>query len=282
MNSDEQVREAQRQVWARCSEGWDKWDAVIHEQLGPVGEAIVDALEPQPDQCHLDIASGTGEPGLTLAHRAPEGRVVLTDLASEMLEVAARRAAEQGLTNVETTVCSADDLPFEDATFDSVSVRFGYMFFPDLARATSEFVRVLRPGGRLCASVWARPDGNPWTSIVMDAIATEVPLAPPAPGAPHMYRCAAAGQISTLLEQAGLGEVREWEVGVELVTASAQEYWDVVSEHVSSAVMALQAVEAPARQRIAERAIARVAAYAKDGHVRVPGVARCIAGQKPA
>jgi ubiquinone/menaquinone biosynthesis C-methylase UbiE len=70
-------------------------------------------------------------------------------------------------------VCSADDLPFDDGTFDGVSVRFGYMFFPDVAKATAEFARVLKPGGRLCSSVWVKPEENPWTSIAMQAIATE-------------------------------------------------------------------------------------------------------------
>ena len=118
---------------------------------------------------------------------------MLTDLVPEMLDIAARRATAQGITNVETKVCSADALPFDDATFDGVSVRFGYMFFPDLDRATAEFVRVLEPGGRLCSSVWVKPDANPWTSIAMQAIATEAVVAPPAPGGPNMFRCAAPG-----------------------------------------------------------------------------------------
>ncbi|HEX7460671.1 MAG TPA: methyltransferase domain-containing protein, partial [Dermatophilaceae bacterium] len=98
-----------------------------------------------------------------MARLAPIGRVVLTDLVPEMLEVAARRADKQGVTNIETRVCSADDLPFDDASFDSVSVRFGYMFFPDVAKATAEFARVLKPGGRVCSSVWVNPEANPWT-----------------------------------------------------------------------------------------------------------------------
>jgi SAM-dependent methyltransferase len=111
------------------------------DQLGPVGAAMIGRLGIAGDQQHLDIAAGTGEPGLTVARLAPAGHVVLTDLAAEMLGIAARRADAQGITNVETTVCSADDLPFGDAAFDSVSVRFGYMFFPDLAKATVEFAR---------------------------------------------------------------------------------------------------------------------------------------------
>jgi hypothetical protein len=75
--------------------------------------------------------------------------------------------------------------------------------------------------------------------------------------------------------------VAEWDVGVELVTESPQEYWDMMSEHVSLAVAALQQVDAPARERIERRVVERVRAFEKDGKVRVPGLARCIAGTKP-
>jgi len=114
------------------------------EQLDPVGAAMIESLAIAEDRQYLDIASGTGEPGLRIARLASRGRVVLTDLVAEMLDVAARRARAEGIANIETRVCSADDLPFDDATFDGVSVRFGYMFFPDPARATAEFTRVLR------------------------------------------------------------------------------------------------------------------------------------------
>ncbi len=178
MLNDDEIRDAQRATWARCSAGWEKWDLVIIDQLRPVGAAIIESLAIAEDHQHLDIAAGTGEPGLSIARLSPKGRVVLTDLVPEMLEVAARRADAQGITNIETKVCSADDLPFEDATFDSISVRFGYMFFPDVAKATAEFARVLKPGGRVCSSVWVKPEANPWTTIPMQAIATETGLAP--------------------------------------------------------------------------------------------------------
>jgi SAM-dependent methyltransferase len=250
------------------------------DQLGPVGTAMIERLDIADDQHHLDIASGTGEPGLTVAKLAPRGHVVLTDLVAEMLDIAARRARAQGLANIETTVCSADDLPFNDATFESVSVRFGYMFFPDVARATAEFVRVLEPGGRLCSSVWVKPEENPWTTIAMHAIATEAVLVPPDPDGPNMFRCAAPGYVSSLYEAAGLRDVAEWDVDVELVTRSPAQYWEMISEHVSLAVAALQQVDERARERIRATAIAEVSAFEKDGKVRVPGVARCIVGTK--
>lgn len=281
MPSSDQILDAQRAAWAGLSAGWEKWDAVIMDQLGPVGAAMIERLGIAEDQEHLDVASGTGEPGLTVAKSAPKGRVVLTDLSAEMLDVAARRAGAQGITNIETKVASADALPFGDATFDSVTVRFGYMFFPDAARATAELVRVLKPGGRLCASVWVRPEANPWTSIVMQAIGEEVVLPPPDPDGPNMFRCASPGFVSALYEGAGLCDVAEWDVGVELVTRSAREYWEMMSEHVSLAVAALRQVDAAAKDRIASSVIAAVGVYEHDGKVAVPGLARCVIGTKP-
>jgi SAM-dependent methyltransferase len=280
MPSADEIRDGQRAAWAGLAAGWEKWDSVIMDQLRPVGVAIIEGLGVAEDSRHLDIASGTGEPGLSVAKLAPKGRVVLTDLVAEMLDVAARRARAQRVANIETTVCSADDLPFDDATFDSVSVRFGYMFFPDMAKATSEFTRVLKPGGRLCSSVWVKPEENPWTTIAMRAIATEVVVTPPDRDAPNMYRCAAPGYVSALYEGAGLCDIAEWDVPVELVTESPDQYWKMISEHVSLAVAALQRVDEPARERIRAHAIAGVSAFEKNGKVRVPGMARCIVGTK--
>jgi ubiquinone/menaquinone biosynthesis C-methylase UbiE len=280
MASADEIHDAQREAWARLSTSWEKWDSIIMDQLGPVGAAMIDSLGIARDQQHLDIAAGTGEPGLTIARLCPQGRVVLTDLVPEMLEIAARRAAAQGITNVETEVCSADDLPFGDATFDSVSVRFGYMFFPDAAKATAEFMRVLQPGGRLCASVWVKPEENPWTAIAMQAIGTEAAVPPADPDGPSMFRFAAPGQVSAIYENAGLRDVAEWDVEVELVTRSPEQYWEMISDHVSLAAAALQQVDEPARERIRTLAIANVSAFEKDGELRVPGLARCIVGTR--
>jgi SAM-dependent methyltransferase len=276
----DEIRDGQRATWARLSASWEKWESVIMGHLGPVGAAIIERLDIADDQQHLDIASGTGEPGLSVANLAPNGHVVLTDLAAEMLDIARRRADAQGITNVETKVCSADDLPFSDATFDSVSVRFGYMFFPDVTKATAEFARVLKPGGRVCSSVWVKPEENPWTTILMQAIGTEVVLPPPDPDGPGMFRCAAPGYVSHLYEAAGLHDVAEWDVDVQLVTRSPAQYWEMVSEHASLAVAALQQVDEPARERIANAVIAEVGSYEQDGVVKIPGVARCIVGTK--
>ena len=154
MPGGDEIRDVQRATWAGLSAGWEKWDSVIMDQLGPVGAAMIERLGIAEDHQHLDIAAGTGEPGLSIARLSPKGRVVLTDLVAEMLDIAARRARAQGIANIETKVCSADDLPFSDATFDSVSVRFGYMFFPDVAKATGELARVRLAGGGVWWCLW--------------------------------------------------------------------------------------------------------------------------------
>ncbi len=114
----------------------------------------------------------------------------------------------------------------------------------------------------------------------MQALATELVLAPPDPDGPGMFRCATPGYVSALYEAAGLRDVAEWDVDVELVTSSPAQYWEVVSEHVSPAVVALEQVDQPTRERIGAIVVADVSAYEKDGKVRVPGVARCIVGTK--
>ena len=95
-----------------------------------------------------------------------------------------------------------------------------------------------------------------------------------------MFRCAAPGYVGNLYQAAGLRDVVEWNVEVELVTRSPTQYWEMISEHVSLAAAALQQVDGPARERIAKAVIARASTYEVDGKVRLPGVARCILGTR--
>ena len=89
MTSADEIRDVQRATWAGLSAGWEKWDSIIMDQLGPVGAAIIERLGIAEDHQHLDIAAGTGEPGLSIARLSPKGRVVLTDLVAEMLDALA-------------------------------------------------------------------------------------------------------------------------------------------------------------------------------------------------
>jgi hypothetical protein len=88
------------------------------------------------------------------------------------------------------------------------------------------------------------------------------------------------GYVRALYEAAGLRDAAEWDVGVELVTESAAQHWEMISEHVPPVVAALERLGEAARERIGAIVIASVSVYETDGAVRVPGLARCIAGTK--
>jgi ubiquinone/menaquinone biosynthesis C-methylase UbiE len=280
MSQPDEVREQQRQTWDRFSAGWEKWDHLVLPMLQPVGDEMLRLLAVRDGAEHLDVASGTGEPGLTIAASAPHGRVVLTDLAGGMLDVAKRSAAARGIDNIEIRECSADALPFADATFDSISCRFGFMFFPDISGAVRELTRVLKPGGKVCTAVWAQPDDNPWATIPMGAIATEIELPAPSPDAPGMFRCATPGAISAIFESAGLHDVSEIDVHAALLAASAEVYWQYMTEVAAPVVAGLAQVDDAARERIRSLVMDKVRDFEVDGGLRIPLHARCIAATK--
>jgi ubiquinone/menaquinone biosynthesis C-methylase UbiE len=195
----EQIREQQKDSWNNFSSGWRKWDHLTMDFLRPTGEEIIGLLQPGGTELVLDVAAGTGEPGLTIASMLNGGKVVCVDLAEKMLAVASDNAARRGIENFETRVADVSELPFDDNTFDALSCRFGYMFFPDMLRATREMVRVLKPGGRMAVSVWNVPEKNFWVTAVMGTIKRNIELPAPPAGASGMFRCAGQGLIAGLL-----------------------------------------------------------------------------------
>jgi ubiquinone/menaquinone biosynthesis C-methylase UbiE len=94
-----QIREQQKQSWNKFSSGWKKWDAFTIAFLRPMGEAIIDHLAIHDSDHVLDIAAGTGEPGITIAGLALHGKVIGTDLAEDMLAIAGENARAKGITN---------------------------------------------------------------------------------------------------------------------------------------------------------------------------------------
>ena len=126
--------------------------------LKPMGQEIIAAIKPSGANNILDIAAGTGEPGLTIAAMLDGGMVTITDLSENMLAIAKENAENRGISNIETIACDVCDLPFADNSFDAISCRFGFMFFPDMQLAANEMARVLKPGGRIATSVWNVPE----------------------------------------------------------------------------------------------------------------------------
>lgn len=108
---------------------------------------LVELLNPQPNWRALDVATAAGHTAHIIAPHVAE--VVATDITPQMLPKAAELAAEKGLTNVITKVADAEDLPFEDETFDLVTCRIAPHHFPNVAQFVCESVRVLKPEGIL-------------------------------------------------------------------------------------------------------------------------------------
>ena len=249
----EEIREQQKQSWNRFSPGWKKWDDITMDFLQPMGEQIIESIKPAGNDMILDIASGTGEPGLTIAAMIPEGKVVLTDLAEDMLTIANENATRKGISNIETKACDVCELPFDDNRFDAVSCRFGFMFFPDMQLAANEMARVLKQGGRIATSVWNVPEKNFWVTAIMGTINKNMELPPPPPGGPGMFRCAKPGLMEEIFKQAGFKDIRVKEVPSKQNAGTVNNYWNMMTEVGAPIVAALSKADDAMRKKIKDQ-----------------------------
>ncbi|WP_400191563.1 class I SAM-dependent methyltransferase [Hymenobacter sp. B81] len=260
----EEIREQQKATWNKFSAGWRKWDDFTMDWLRPMGEEIIRSLHVKPTDLVLDVAAGTGEPGLSIATLARDGKVVITDLAEGMLDVARDKARARGIRNYETVACDVCELPFPDETFDAVSCRFGFMFFPDMLLAAREMQRVLKPGGRLAAAVWSVPAKNAWITAIMGTINRHLELPAPPPGAPGMFRCGSPGMLADLLKQAGFRNVNEREVTGKLRCGTNEQYWPFMNEVAAPVVAALSKADEATREKIKRDVFAQVDQLCQD------------------
>jgi ubiquinone/menaquinone biosynthesis C-methylase UbiE len=276
----EQIRDVQKKTWNQSSPGWKKWDELTMDFLKPVGDEIIRMLKPQGNDYVLDIAAGTGEPGLTIATMLKGGKVMITDLAEGMLEVARENAAQRGIKNIETEVCDVSELPFKDNTFDAISCRMGFMFFPDMLLAAKEMVRVLKPGGRIAAAVWNGPDKNLWFTTAMSSVNKNMTLPQPPPGAPGMFRCAAEGLMTDLFSKAGLKNISQKDVAGKLNCKTAGVYWSFASEVVGPVVNALSTADDTLREKIKSEVYKIINDKYPEGKVAIDLSAKVAYGEK--
>jgi SAM-dependent methyltransferase len=187
----------------------EKWKAKSAAMGQPVTDALVEYALPAPGMKVLDLASGTGEPAISLASRVgTDGHVTALDLSAGLLEIASQRAQARGLTNFTTQQADAHSLPFHDNSFDLATSRFGVMFFGEPRVALQELRRVLRTGARACFLVWG-PFDQPYWQSMMGVVHRHVegPLVPP--GEPNPFRFAESGSLSAVLRSAGFNAVKE-------------------------------------------------------------------------
>ena len=222
-------KELTRQQWQSAAEAWHRWDPTLRAWLNPATQTMLDLARVGQGSRVLDVAAGAGEPALTAAHRvSPTGRVVATDISSNILAYAESAARAQHLDRVvETRVMDGENLELPDASFDAVISRLGVMYFPDRQRGLAEMHRVLRPGGRVAVVVFGTPERNPFISIPISIIRRRAGLPLPTPDQPGPFSVAEPGALEAALGNAGFRhvEVRAIPSPVRLDSAAACTRW---------------------------------------------------------
>jgi SAM-dependent methyltransferase len=247
----DQYREESLDSWDRFSANWDEEREYLWAKTRPVSERLVERLDPSPGDNVLELAGGTGETGFLIAERVGDkGRVIATDFAPGMVEVARRRGEKLGLTNLEHRVLDAEKMDLDDSSVDGVAARFGYMLMADPAAALAETRRVLRDGGWLAFAVWAAPEQNPWAAIPGMVLVESGYMPPPEPGAPGIFAMADPDRIRELVTGAGFGEPSIDQVPVEWGYADAAEHWEKTNRLAAPIAEAVSALSDDERDRV--------------------------------
>jgi ubiquinone/menaquinone biosynthesis C-methylase UbiE len=177
------ITQRQQGVWSKGDFGRFGAILVLH------GELMAESLDIHPGERVLDVGGGTGTTSLAAARRFAD--VTCTDFVPELLAQAKQRADAEGLS-FDTQVADAQNLPFEDGSFDVVISTFGAMFAPDQQRVADELVRVCRSGGRIGMANWAPG------SMMHEVFAATGTHVPPPPGVQPVFNWGSEDKVTEL------------------------------------------------------------------------------------
>ena len=166
------IKEGQRKMWS----AGDYHD--LARTIQAVADVLVERVGAGPGEHLLDVATGSGNVAIPAALTGAS--VTGLDLTPELLEAARRRGSEAGL-DVRWIEGDAEELPFEDSSFDRVTSCFGVIFAPRHERAAGELARVARPGGRVALTAWTPAGLN---GQMFKTIGSYMPPPPPETGSP--------------------------------------------------------------------------------------------------
>jgi SAM-dependent methyltransferase len=257
----------------------DKWKAKSAAMGRDVTQALVDYAQPRPGMKILDLASGTGEPAISLALQVgPGGEVTALDLSAELLEIAADRARERKLTNLVIKQADAHEIPFPDNSFDLVTSRFGVMFFQK--KALEEALRVLKPGARACFLAWGPFEQPFWLSMV---------------GVAHKYaggertapgqdpsRYGKPGSLSAAMREAGFQQIEEETKTLPWTwPGPAEEVWEQAQAMSTPFLPMIKRVPAEKWEQMNREVIESVGRYAEGGSIKFGAVVVLASGRKP-
>jgi SAM-dependent methyltransferase len=188
---------------------WADRQAAQDILLRPVADILIDRAKPKTGERVIDVGCGSGVTSIAFAQKVgPSGHVFGIDVSGPMLD-RARATAPKELP-IDFALADATIYPFDPASFDLLTSRFGVMFFADPALSFSNMRRALRPSGRLAFVCWREPRENPFFMAPLQAAYKHVPKLPQqGPEYPGPFAFASEQRVRRILGEAGF-------VGVEM------------------------------------------------------------------
>jgi SAM-dependent methyltransferase len=268
--------------WTGSAPYWEKHREIIRHMFAPVTEALVEDAHIGSRHSVLDIATGPGEPALTIASVVgPRGKIFGVDPIPEMIAAARREASRFELRNLQFDVAFADHLPFPANTFDAVVSRFGVMFFPAPHDAVHEILRVLKPGQKLVLAVWHFAERNPFHYSLSRVINRYVAPAPPEPDARDAFRFATPGRLREILSEAGVTAPTERLLQFTIdAPMSVEDFWALrleMSEKLREKIATLTQEQLTELKR---QALESIGEYSTDRGISFPAEVLIVSGAK--
>ncbi len=249
----------QRDQWQRAAVGWRKWSPLFAQRDD--SKRYLEAAAIVQGQSVLEVGAGTGDQTLALAERVgPSGRVVATDVSTDMLSIAEERVTAAGYDNVEFHGVAAADIDLDTARFDAAVSGFTLMLVPDPVAAVSRVAELLAPGAPFVASVWGLPPKVPMLSMPMATIIRELGITPPNPEGPGLFALGDPNGFRGVLDAADLHDVTVTPFPMRFTYPSADTYAEFTRD---IAVVISDLVQRMAPERT-EEIWAQVAAVAQD------------------
>ena len=268
--------------WTGSAPYWEKHREIIRQMFSPVTQALVEDGQIGTGQVVLDIATGPGEPALSVAGLVgPKGKVFGIDPIPEMAAAARRAADRLGLRNVQFDVAFADKMPFPADTFDAVISRFGVMFFPSPVDGVREMLRALKPGRKLALAVWHFAENNPFHYSLSRVIDRYVESPPLAPDALDAFRFATPGKLRAILSEAGASSVSERLLQFTIQAAiSLEDFWTLrieMSEKLREKIARLSNDQV---NEVKRQTLASLREYSTDSGMSFPAEVLIVSGAK--